>query len=151
MTDEDQDSIWPMPKFYFSVEFGDYGSAEFQEVSGLDTEVQPIEYRAGDSPTFSNIKMPGIAKSSNVTLKKGVFAADHTFWDWFSGVKLNTIARQSVVIRLLDEGGNPTMVWKLTNAWPIKVSGTDLKSDGTEIAVETIEFACERLTIENAT
>ncbi len=41
------------------------------------------------------------------------------------------------------------MTWTLTNAWPIKVTSTDLKSDGNEVAVETIELAHEGLTISN--
>jgi hypothetical protein len=41
----------------------------FQEVSGLDIEAQPIEYR-GDSKGFSEVKMPGIKKTGNVTMKK---------------------------------------------------------------------------------
>jgi len=54
-----------------------------------------------------------------------------------------------VTISLLDEEGKPTMVWTLANAWPTKVSGTDLKSEGNEVAVETIEIAHEGLTISN--
>jgi phage tail-like protein len=54
-----------------------------------------------------------------------------------------------VVISLLDEAGKPTMVWTLSNAWPTKITGTDLKSDGNEVAVETIEIAHEGLTIAN--
>lgn len=147
-------SIWPMPKFHFEVKF-DGGAgvgmvASFQEVSGLDIESQVIEYRAGNSPIFSTVKMPGIVKSSNVTLKKGVFVKDNKFYDWFAKIKMNTVARTAVTISLLDETGAPTMVWTLTNAWPTKVTGTDLKADGNEVAVETIELAHEGLVIANA-
>ena len=55
----------------------------------------------------------------------------------------------TVTISLLDEEGKATMVWKLANAWPTKISGTDLKADGNEVAVETLEIAHEGLTIEN--
>jgi hypothetical protein len=54
-------TVWPLPKFYFQVEW-DSEVLSFQEVSGLDAEVQPIEYRHGDSPEFSVINMPGIKK-----------------------------------------------------------------------------------------
>ena len=43
-----------------------------------------IEYRHGNSPVFSNIKMPGLKKTSNVSLKKGVFKADNRLFDWFN-------------------------------------------------------------------
>jgi len=149
MAGEAQDNVWPLPKFYFNVEIGPLAEATFQEVSGLEMEAQVIEYRHGNSPEFSTIKMPGIKKFTDVTLKKGVFKGDNKFWDWFNGIKMNTIERQPVTISLLDEEGNPTMVWKLTNAWPTKITGTDLKSDGNEVAVETLVLAHEGLVIEN--
>jgi len=37
----------------------------------------------------------------------------------------------------------------MKNAWPTKISGTDLKSDGNEVAIDTIEIAHEGLTIDN--
>ena len=142
-------TVWPVPKFHFQVKW-DSEVMSFQEVSGLDIEAQLIEYRHGDSPEFSTIKMPGIKKSGNVTMKKGVFKSDNKFWDWFSQIKMNTIKRLPVTISLLDETGSPTMVWTLANAWPIKITGTDLKSDGNDVAIESIEIAHEGLTIENS-
>ena len=142
-------TVWPMPKFYFQVKW-DSEVMSFQEVSGLDVEAQTIEYRHGDSPEFSTINMPGIKKVSNVTMKKGVFKSDNKFWDWFNQIKMNTIKRVPVTISLLDESGSPTMVWTLANAWPAKITGTDLKSDGNEVAIESIEIAHEGLTIDNA-
>lgn len=142
-------AVWPLPKFYFEVKWDDT-VMRFQEVSGLDVESQPIEYRHGDSPQFSIIKMPGIKKYSDVTMKKGVFKSDNQFWEWFNQIKMNTIQRKSVTISLLDEGGQPTMVWTLANAWPNKITGTDLKATGNEVAVETILFSHEGLTVNSA-
>lgn len=145
-----QGSTWPLPKFYFSVDIADVGTdLAFQEVTGLDAEAQIIEYRAGNSKAFSTIKMPGIVKSGNVTLKKGVFVKDNKFWNWFSERKLNLIKRRAITIKLLDQDANPTMTWTLTNAWPTKITSTDLKSDGNEVAVESIEIAHEGVTIAN--
>jgi len=149
MAGEAQDKNWPLPKFYFMVDWGSNTNIPFQEVSGLDIEAQPISYRHGNSPVFSEINMPGLVKNSNVTMKKGVFANDNGFWDWYNKIKMNTIERQNVVIKLLDEGGNPTMTWTLNNAWPTKISSTDLKSDANEVAVESIEIMHEGLTIAN--
>ncbi|MBB4036633.1 phage tail-like protein [Dysgonomonas hofstadii] len=146
MAEEAKEQLWPLPKFYFQVKIGEKESS-FQEVSGLDLEAQVIEYRHGNSKEFSTIKMPGIKKSSNVTLKKGVFKGDHSFWDWFNKIKMNTIERQTVTISLLDESGNPAQTWTLNNAWPTKITGTDLKSDGNEVAVETMEIAHEGIII----
>lgn len=143
-----QSSVWPLPKFYFQVKW-DSEVILFQEVSGLDVEAQVIEYRSGDSSVFSTIKMPGLKKYANITMKKGIFKSDNKFWDWFNQIKMNTIKRGPVTISLLDDEGKPTMVWTLTNAWPTKITGTDLKADGNEVAIESIEVAHEGLRIES--
>ncbi len=142
-------AIWPLPKFHFQVKWDDTEMA-FQEVSGLDMENEPLEYRAGNNPVFSKIKMPGMIKYSNITMKKGVFIQDNALFDWFKEVKMNTIKRKALTISLLDEAQAPTMVWKVQNAFPVKVQGTDLKAEGNEVAVESIEIAHEGFVIENA-
>lgn len=143
-------ATWPMPKFRFEVDLGTIiTGVAFQEISGLDAETQVIEYRKSNSPLFSTEKMPGIAKYGNVTMKRGVFVNDNTFWNWYSQISMNTIARQTVIIKLLDEKGNTTMQWTLNNAWPTKITSTDLKSDGNEVAVDTLEIAHEQLIISN--
>jgi phage tail-like protein len=141
-------SVWPLPKFHFQVKW-DSEVMSFQEVSGLDIEAQPIEYRHGDSPQFSTLKMPGIRKFGNITMKKGIFKSDNKFWDWFNQIKMNTIKRIPLTISLLDEEGSPTMVWSIANAWPTKITGTDLKADGNEASIESIEIAHEGVTIAN--
>lgn len=142
-----QDDIWPLPKFYFSVALGKNTTVSFQEVDGLDSERQPIEYRHGNSPIFYPLKMPGLGKVSNVTLRKGIFVNDTVFWDWYNEIKLNTIERRTVVVSLLNEKGDPKTVWTLNNAWPTKITGTDLKSEGNEVAIESVEVAYETLVI----
>jgi len=142
-------TVWPLPKFYFQVKW-DSQVMSFQEVTGLDVQSEEIKYRHGDSPEFSVIKMPGMKKVGNVTMKKGVFKGDNKFWDWFKQIKMNTIKRLPVTISLLDETGKPTMVWTLANAWPTKITGTDLKAEGNEVAIETIEIVHEGLTIDNS-
>lgn len=143
-------STWPMPKFRFSVDLGDgMNDVSFQEVSGMDVENRVVEYRTSNSPLFSTEKMPGIAKYGNITMKRGVFVNDNKFWDWHAQISMNTIKRRTVLIKLLDEHGSVTMQWQLNNAWPTKITSTDLKSDGNEVAVDTLEIAHENLVITN--
>ena len=150
MAGEVQDNVWPLPKFYFTVQLGDDSSVNFQEVDGLQSETQVIEYRHGNSPIFYPIKMPGLGRVGNVTMRKGIFVNDQKFWAWYSEIKLNTIKRRTIVISLLDETGTPKMTWTLNNAWPTKIMGTDLKSEGNEVAVESLELAYETLAIAAA-
>ncbi|MCR5568440.1 MAG: phage tail protein [Paludibacteraceae bacterium] len=149
MAGEKQDNVWPLPAFYFKVEIEGIGEIAFKEVSGLSAEAQVIEYRHGNSKEFSTIKMPGLKKFGDVELKKGVFVQDNKLFDWFNMIKMNTIERKTVTISLLDESGSATMVWTLKNAWPSKVTGVSLKSDGNEAAVESITVVSEGLEIKN--
>jgi len=142
-------TVWPLPKFRFVVHW-DETEMSFEEVSGLDVEAQPIEFRNGENPAFSVVKMPGMKKVGNVTMKKGVFKSDRKFLEWFNEIKMNTIQRKPITISLVDEGGAPTMVWTLANAWPTKITGTDLKAQGNEVAIESIEVAHEGLFIGKA-
>ncbi len=140
-----EQNVWPLPKFSFQVQWESVVMS-FQEVSGLDSSTRAIEYRGGNSRDFSATKMPAVAKYGNVTMKKGLFKGDSTFWDWY---KLNNARRSQVSIRLLDQSGAPTMTWQLSRAFPVKVSAADLKSTGNEVAIETLEIAHEGLTVAN--
>lgn len=139
---------YPLPKFHFTVDWGGE-SVSFTEVSGLDVETEIIEYREGASRSYSKQKIPGMQKYANVVLKRGVMAADNGFFDWWNTVSLNQVERRDVTISLLNEAHEPVMVWKVVEAWPAKVAGTDLKADGNEIAIETIELAHEGITVQN--
>jgi phage tail-like protein len=139
---------YPLPKFHFQVEWGGT-KIGFTEVSGLDITTEVIEYRDGASPEYSKVKMPGQRKFSNVTLKRGTFKADNQFYLWFNTVSLNTIERRNLTIALLNENHEPVIVWKVKNAWPTKITPTDLKADGNDVAIESVELAHEGLTIQN--
>ena len=109
MAGEVQDNVWPLPKFRFVVDFGsELTGIAFQEVSGMDAEVQVIEYRHSNSPLFSTIKMPGIAKYNNITMKRGVFKNDNTFWTWMNEIKMNTITYFLVIEFLMPPKSRST-------------------------------------------
>ena len=147
MAGEKQSAPWPVPMFHFMVTFGSRGEIAFQEVSGLDTEYDVIEYRAGNSPEFTNIRMPGLKKHSDVTLKKGMFKDDTSLFEYFASVKMNTIARETVTIQLLDEEHKPMFTWTLKNAFPKKVTGASLNAKTSEAAMEEIVLTHEGLTM----
>jgi phage tail-like protein len=140
---------YPLPKFHFQVDWGGT-KLGFSEVSGLNVETQVIEYRDGSMPEYSKVKMPGMQKFGNLTLKRGMFQSDNEFYDWWNTVKQTKIERRDITISLLNEEHEPVMTWKVKNAWPTKVQSTDLKADGNDVAIETLELAHEGLTMEMA-
>ena len=138
---------YPLPKFHFQVDWGG-SKISFTEVTGLDQQVEVIEYRHSDSKEFSNIKMPGLRKFSNITLKRGTFENDNEYYDWLSEIQDNRAGiRRDIVIRLLNERHEPVKAWKAVRAFPVKVQASDLKSDGNEVAIETVEIAHEGLSL----
>jgi phage tail-like protein len=139
-------ATYPLPKFHFLVKWNGERSG-FTEVTGLDIQVEPIEYREGSSKEYSKIKMPGMHKFSNITLKRGTMAKDSDFYKWIKTISLNTVERRDLSISLLNEAHEPVMTWKAINAFPIKIQASDLKSDGNEVAIETLELAHEGLSL----
>lgn len=141
-------TMYPLVKFHFLVEWGGT-KIGFTEISGLDVESEVVEYRDGANREFSKLKMPGMQKFSNITLKRGTFKSDNEYFEWWNTVQLNTIERRDITISLLNEAHDPVVVWKVKNAWPTKVQSTDLKADGNEVAIESIEIVHEGLIIQN--
>jgi phage tail-like protein len=139
---------YPLPKFHFQVQWGGTSIA-FTEVTGLDTEIEVIEYRHGASPVYSASKMPGMQKFSNITLKRGVFQSDNEYFDWYNTVKLNTIERRDIIISLLNEEHEPVLTWQILNAWPSKLQSAELKADANEVAIESMELVHEGISMIN--
>ncbi len=123
--------------------------AGFSEVTGLTQENQAIEYRDGSFLEYSSIKMPGLRKFNNVTLKRGILKSDFDFAKWLTTIKLNTVDRRTLIVSLLNEEHQPVMVWKVMNAFPVKVEGPQLKASGNEVAIESIELAHEGLELQS--
>jgi phage tail-like protein len=139
---------YPLPKFHFQVEWGG-ANIGFTEVTGLEVSTEEIKYRAGSSLQYNEVKMPGRQTYGDITMKRGTFAGDNEFYDWWNTVALNTIERRDVTISLLNEAHEPVVVWKVANAWPKKVTSMDLNSTSNEVGIETVVLAHEGLTIQN--
>jgi len=139
-------ATYPLPKFHFLVQWGG-NKVGFTEVTGLDFQVEPIEYREGNSPEYHKIKMPGMHKYSNITLKRGTFSGDIDFYNWMKTISLTQVERRDITISLLNEEHEPVITWGIKNAFPIKVQASDFKADGNEVAIETLELAHEGLKI----
>ena len=141
----------PYTQFNFQVDFGNGSDAVhggFQEVSGLSTEVGVIEYRNGNSKENSPIKITGLNKASDVTLKRGVIGA-LDLYAWLNDIRNgNPNALRTVTVRLLDEERNPVLAWKLLRARIVKIASGPLNARGNDVAIEEIVLACERLELE---
>ena len=116
-------NTYPLAKFHFLVDWGGE-RVGFTEVTGLDMQVEPIEYREGNSPEFSKTKMPGMRKFSNLTLKRGSVALDTDFYKCVKSIGTKD-ERRNVTNKLLDESHNPVLAWTAKTAFPIKLQASD--------------------------
>lgn len=140
---------YPLAGYHFQVEWG--GSRiGFSEVSGLEIETDVIEYRDGASKEYGSQKMPGRPHYRNIVLKRGVEPDDNEFFEWINTIKMNDVERRDLTISLLNEEHEPVMVWKVRDAFPVRLSGPDLSATESEVAIETLEIAHEGLVIETA-
>lgn len=139
----------PYSAFNFIVEIDGEQIAAFQEVSGLESENTPIEYREGADAMNTLRKLPGIEKYPNVVLKRGITGST-ALWDWRKEVRDGGTAFppvRDVVIHLQDEQHNNVYKWQLTNAWLCKLTGPTLNAQSNELAIETAELAYDRIDI----
>jgi phage tail-like protein len=124
--------------------------AAFQEVSGLGIEITVAEYRAGNFKDNAPIKVTGTYKVSDVTLKRGVIGEIETLYNWIHEVRNGSQEQlRTVTIELQSEDHTQTVqAWKLTNARPTKYTGPSLSGKGTDVAIEELVLAAERIDME---
>lgn len=138
---------YPMNSMYFTLQWGGT-QIGFTEISGLNMEVDVLEYRNGASPQFSAVKMPGKISYDNVVITRGIFPNDNEFYEWFATTKnLNSPERRDIVISLLNQNHEPVMFWKFKNAFPVKYIGPVLRSDGA-VATESLVLTHEGMVVD---
>lgn len=136
---------YPRAKFRFKVDIGTAEAGGFTEVSGLDATIEPIEYREGNMVSETPMKVAGIRKYSNVTLKRGVVTTKEMY-DWLAPGLTGAVERKTVTISLLDEAQKAVASWEIINAWPTKYTAPDFNATSNEIAIESLELAHEGMT-----
>jgi len=143
----------PYAGFNFLVDLGDGNTegpqAGFSEVSGLGLEITVIEYRNGNARENSVLKLPGLNKAGNVTLKRGV-TGSMSLWKWIDDVRNgNALMRRNVTIHLQNEDHSMVVEsWKLSRAWPSKYVGPRFNAQATDIAIEELVLSCDRMELE---
>lgn len=143
----------PYVQFNFLVDLGtgntEGSEAGFQEVSGIGMEVTVSEYRNGNARENSVMKITGLNKSTDVTLKRGVIGSLNLY-QWLDDIRNgNQNAKRNVVISLQNEDHTSVVqTWKLMRACIIKHTSGPLSAKGTDVAMEELVLAYERLEME---
>lgn len=137
----------PYGNYNFLIEIDGIASGGFQEVSGLSVEIDVIEYRDGSDRTGAVRRLPGLHKLGNITLKRGIMGATDLY-DWMRATVNGQPARRNLAISLLPEDrSGPVERWLLFNAFPVKFTLGPLNAKGTDVAMEELVLAAERLEI----
>ncbi|HEY6137039.1 MAG TPA: phage tail protein [Thermoanaerobaculia bacterium] len=144
----------PYLQFNFLVNLGggtDPSSIQggFQEVTGLGTEITQTDYRVGNSPINNVIKLSGLNKASDVTLKRGIIDPEALF-DWLNDVRDgNANARRTVTVELQSENHQTVSRWIMNEARPMKYTLGGLNAKGNDAAMEELVLSYERLSVES--
>ena len=143
----------PYVQFNFLVDLGDGNTdgpqAGFQECSNIGMEVKVAEYRNGNEKENSVRKITGLNKATDVTLKRGVIGSLNLY-QWLNDIRNgNQNALRNVVIHLQNEDHTAIVItWKLMRARIIKHVSGPMNAKGTDVAMEELTLAYERLEME---
>ena len=143
----------PYPPFNFLVDLGtgstDGPQAGFAEVSSIGTEVAVAEYRNGNSKENSVMKITGLNKATDVTLKRGIIGS-LDLYQWLNDIRNGSQnGLRTVTIQLQNEDHSQVIQsWKLLRARIIKHTSGPLNAKGTDVAMEEMVLAYERLEME---
>jgi len=143
----------PYAQFDFLVDLGtgntDGPEAGFQEMSGIGLEVSVSEYRAGNTKANSVRKITGLNKATDVTLKRGVIGS-LSLNQWLNEIRTgNQNGWRTITISLQNEEHTQIVqIWKLLRARIIKHTSGPFNAKGTDVAMEELTIAYERLEME---
>lgn len=164
MADKNSSGLYyPLTKMNFLVSVDQVtGVAAFTEVTGIDASVDVIEFRQGNSSSLAPVKIQGLVKHGNITLKAG-YTRSQNFKDWVTNCvsekRSAETPRRNITIELIDinsgapqsipEAPTGSVTWILKNAWVAKYTGPDLNASTSEVAMESVEIAYEEMDIPN--
>jgi phage tail-like protein len=143
----------PYAQFNFLVDLGSGDTAGpdagFQECGPITMSVDVIEYRNGNDKENSPRKLPGLNKVTDVTLKRGIIGS-LSLYQWLDQIRNgDPTAVRNVTIQLQNEDHSAVvMTWRLLRARIIKHTSGPLNAKGTDVAMEELTLAYERLEIE---
>jgi len=143
----------PYAQFNFLIDLGtgntDGPEAGFQECSEIGMSVDVIEYRNGNEKDNAVRKLTGLAHMNDVTLRRGIIGSLNLY-QWLDQIRNgDAAAYRTVLIHLMSEDHTQTVLtWKLHRARIVKHTSGPLNAKGTDVAMEELTLAYERLELE---
>jgi phage tail-like protein len=143
----------PYAQFIFLVDLGTGNTegpeAGFQECSEIGMSVDVIEYRNGNEKENNPRKLTGLARVSDVTLKRGIIGSLELY-QWLDQIRNgDAAAYRTVTIQLQNEDHTAAVqTWKLLRARITKHTSGPFNAKGSDVVMEELTLAYERLELE---
>ena len=135
---------YPPVGFHFLVTFELFPQTpndfRFQEVSGLDVEMEMETFLEGGQNRFS-WKLPKRARYSDLVLKRGMFMGSGIVL-WCQNAFENFVFEPvNLTIALLNDSHVPVQAWYVVNAIPKKWSISNFNAQENSIVIESITLS----------
>lgn len=131
----------PPVAFFFAVGIGSMPDTSFQEVSGINAELQTEEVHEGGENRYVHALPKGV-KHPQLELKRAIAPLDSALVTWCKGVLENGLAQgikpELVTVKLLDKDANPLCKWSFADAYPVKWDVEGFGASKNEVAIEKI-------------
>jgi phage tail-like protein len=144
-------SAEPFTAFAFAVELRLPGSdkplceAAFADCEGL--ELRRAITTACDGGDGGVRLLPGAESFGTVTLRRGM-TSSFDLWDWWERVRRDPKLRATCdVIVLSPDLASERVRFRLHRCLPVRIAGPALDATKNEVAIETLEIACEGVEI----
>jgi phage tail-like protein len=132
----------------FSVQIQGVEVATFTELTGIFSEVEPIDYYHNTSNSNSPVlsKLPGKYKAPTIGLKRGS-DSNMYMWAWHESLVLGQLdqSRRSGCVYMKDTTGKNVAAYEFHNAWVSKMSLSGLKAGASEVLIEECTLTCEAM------
>lgn len=132
---------------HFIVEAG-FARVGFTRVQLPRMERDVIRYREGADPVETARLLPGPPRLGDCVLERGVVPPDQDFFQWISAGRFGQTERRDLVVKLLNEDHEPTLIWRLRNAFPVALDWSVLDAQGSGVLIESLRLAVESMTVE---
>lgn len=132
--------------FRYIIEIDNNRLAAFTECTLPTIEWEMEEIKEGGLNTYTH-QLPGRRKSSRLTLKHGI--GKSKLLDWYKETIGEKFQPKDITVTLLDVTGQGVATWDIKHAFPVKWTGPQLKSDSNSVAIQSLEFVCADVTVDD--
>jgi phage tail-like protein len=131
--------------FRFVVAIDGVPLGAFTECTLPALEVDVEDVKEGGLNTSVH-QLPGQRRAAKITLKNGVGLTTHLL-NLYQKAMQGQVKRLHVTVTLLNPLLVPIMVLDISEAYPIRWAGPELRTESNTLAVQTLELACGEITV----